>query len=83
MGTAQGGPRRAKVSSRLIGQTEKTIQAIKEVANDPASEGAPSFRGRTEVRGTRDGVDIEVIVGADGKTIILAYPTNAPRNPEK
>ena len=62
---------------------EKAIEAVTEVANDPASERGPSYRGRTVVHGTREGVDIEVIVGADGKTIINAYPTNVPRNPNK
>ena len=61
---------------------EKAIEAVKEVASDPASEHVPSYKGRTEVNGTRDGVDIKVIVGADGKTIINAYPTNVPRNPK-
>ncbi|GAC1340459.1 MAG: hypothetical protein NVS2B1_00120 [Bradyrhizobium sp.] len=59
---------------------DKAAQAIKDVANDPASVRVPAAQGRTEVRGTRDGVDIKVIVGADGKTIVTAYPTNVPRN---
>jgi hypothetical protein len=29
----------------------------------------------------RDGVDIEVIVGEDGRTIVTAYPTGRTRNP--
>lgn len=57
------------------------IDAIKDVANDPASGRSAAGRGRTYVNGTRDGVDIEVIVGADGKTIVTGYPTNTPRNP--
>jgi hypothetical protein len=35
------------------------------------------------VNGTRDGVDIEVLIGRDGKAIITAYPTNIPRNEER
>lgn len=60
---------------------EKVIDAIKDVANDPASVRTPAGRGRTYVDGTRDGVEIRVIVGADGKAIVTAYPNNVPRNP--
>jgi hypothetical protein len=59
---------------------DKTVQAIKDIANDPASVRVPAAQGRTEVRRTRDGVDIKVIVGADGRSIVTAYPTNLPRN---
>lgn len=62
---------------------EKVIDAIKDVANDPASVRTPADKGRTAVEGTRDGVDIRVIVGADGKAIVTAYPTNVPRNPRR
>ena len=54
---------------------EKTIEAIKDVANDPASVRTPADGGRTSVDGTRDGVDIRVIIGRDGKAIVTAYPT--------
>ena len=57
------------------------IDAIKDVANDPASVRRPADRGRTAAEGTRDGVDIRVIVGADGKAIVTAYPIYTPRNP--
>ena len=55
---------------------EKTIEAIKDVANDPASVRTPADGGRISVEGTRDGVDIRVIIGRDGKAIVTAYPTN-------
>lgn len=55
---------------------EKTIEAIKDVANDPASVRTPADGDRTSVDGTRDGVDIRVIIGRDGKAIVTAYPTN-------
>ena len=55
---------------------EKTTEAIKDVANDPASVRTPADGGRTSVDGTRDGVDIRVIIGRDGKAIVTAYPTN-------
>ena len=62
---------------------EKVIDAVKDVANDPASVRTPADRGRTFVEGTRDGIGIRVIVGADGKAIVTAYPTNVPRNPRR
>ena len=55
---------------------EKTTEAIKDVANDPASVRTPADGGRASVDGTRDGVDIRVIIGRDGKAIVTAYPTN-------
>lgn len=53
---------------------------ISDVATDPASATKPARGGRTAVQGTRDGVDIEVIVDSTGR-IITGYPTNVPRNP--
>ena len=43
---------------------DKVVEAIKDVANDSASDRVPADGGRTIVKGTRDGVDIEVIIGA-------------------
>lgn len=59
---------------------EKAIEAVKDVANDPSSVRTPADGGRTSVEGTRDGVDIRVIIGRDGKAIVTAYPTNTPPN---
>lgn len=59
---------------------EKIAGEISDVATDPDSTSEPGRRGRTLVRGTRDGVDIEVVVEADGR-IVTGYPTNTPRNP--
>jgi filamentous hemagglutinin len=59
------------------------------VATDPSI--IPTFgkNGNMILRGTRDGIDIEVILakpGGWGKTpeggIVTAYPTNVPRNPK-
>ena len=61
---------------------DQAVEAITDVANDPASTRVPGFKGRTRVLGTRSGVHIEVVVGADGKTIITGYPTNVPRGSE-
>jgi len=59
------------------------IDAIMDVANDKNSVRSRAGRDRTFVNGTRDGVDIEVVIDADGKTVVTAYPTNVPRNPRK
>lgn len=66
----------------------KIEQVIKEVANDPASSAAPRNDGRLNVRGTRDGIDLLVILqGAEpGRNyqrfeVITAYPMNIPPNP--
>jgi Bacterial EndoU nuclease len=61
---------------------DKIISEIEDVANDPNSKRQPSYAGRTEIHGTREGVDIEIILGGDGKTIVTAHPTNLPRNPK-
>ena len=53
---------------------------ISDVATDPASSRAPGRGGREVVRGTRGGIDIEVIVEPNGR-IVTGYPTNVPRNP--
>ena len=57
---------------------EKTIEAILDVANDPASTRYPGRKGKTIVEGTRDGVDIRIIIDKTGKSIVSAYPTNVP-----
>lgn len=62
---------------------EKVIDAVEDVANDPASVRTPADRGRTAIEGTRDGIGIRVIVGVDGKAIVTAYPANVPRNPRR
>lgn len=59
---------------------EKIAGEISDVATDPSSSRAPAGRGRSIVRGTRDGIDIEVIVEPGGR-IVTGYPTNVPRNP--
>ncbi len=53
---------------------------ISDVATDPASSRSPGRGGREVVRGTRGGIDIEVIVEPNGR-IVTGYPTNVPRNP--
>ncbi len=53
-----------------------------DVANDPASVRKPAEGGRTKVMGTRDGVEIEVIIGRDRKAIVTAYPAEAESEKE-
>lgn len=62
---------------------DKIIHEISDIATDPKSTVKRSSNGRTEVTGTRDGVDIKVILGnsAEGGNIITGFPTNLPRNP--
>jgi hypothetical protein len=59
---------------------DKIIAAIEDVANSPASIRTLGRDNRTVVDGTREGVNIRVIIGSDGRTVITGYPTNAPRN---
>jgi Bacterial EndoU nuclease len=59
---------------------DKILTEISDVATDPKSKRVPSWGGREIVTGTRDGIDIKVIV-KDGNRIITGYPTNVPQNP--
>jgi Bacterial EndoU nuclease len=54
---------------------------ISDVATDPDSTRTPGRDGRTVVKGTRDGVDIRVIIDRNGR-IVTGFPTNQPRNPK-
>lgn len=61
---------------------EKIIDSVVGVANDSSSSRGPrQGNGNVPVRGTRDGVDIEVIVNPGNNTIVTGYPTNVSRNP--
>jgi hypothetical protein len=63
---------------------DKIIAEIESVANDPASKrSSPDKEGRIEIEGSRDGVDILVVLSKDKRTIITAYPTNLPTNPPR
>jgi len=55
---------------------DQTIQAISDIANDSASNRHSGRKGRTIVKGTWDGVDIEIVIDRAGKNITTAYPTN-------
>ena len=58
---------------------DKIIKNLESVANDASSSRTPGRNGRTIIRGNRDGIDLEVIVGRNHE-IVTGYPTNVPRN---
>lgn len=60
---------------------DRIIAAILDVANDPASRRRVEADGRTVVTGTRDGVEMRVVVDRDGRSVVTGYPVNLPRNP--
>jgi RHS repeat-associated protein len=60
---------------------ERVMHEISDVATDPASVSNISGGGRTVVMGTRDGVDIKVVVDKNGSDIVTGHPTNLPRKP--
>ena len=62
----------------------KITGEISDVATDPKSTRTPGRGGRTIVQGTRDGVDITVVIesASRGGRIITGFPTNVPRNPK-
>jgi len=53
---------------------DKIIEEVESVANDPASRRTIQPNGRIRIEGTRDGVDIRVIIDADGASIRTAHP---------
>jgi hypothetical protein len=59
---------------------QKIKDKILDVASDSASSRTPSYAERTVIRGTRDGVNITVIIEPSGR-IVTGFPTNVPRNP--
>jgi hypothetical protein len=52
---------------------------ISDVATDPSSIFRTGRGGSTIITGTRNGVDIRVIIR--NGDIVTGYPTNLPRNP--
>jgi RHS repeat-associated protein len=57
---------------------EKIMHNISDIATDPKSR-VQKLGKTTIIEGSRDGVDIKVVV-RDGR-IVTGYPTNTPRNP--
>jgi len=62
---------------------DKIKGEVSDVATDPGSVRTTQPNGRIKIQGTRDGVDITVIVEPDGRggRIVTGFPTNTPRNP--
>jgi len=60
---------------------DEVISRVEEVANDPHSSRRNGRLGRAVVSGTCHGVDIEVVIEANGTQIVTGYPTNIRRNP--
>lgn len=56
------------------------MREISDVATDPAATRVPQG-SKTVVTGTRDGVDIRVIIDNASDEIVTGYPTNLPKNP--
>ena len=61
---------------------DQIIDTIIDIASDPASITRAGRGGRTIVEGTRDGIDVRVILESDG-SIVSGFPTNMPRNPRR
>ncbi|WP_160331237.1 DUF637 domain-containing protein [Burkholderia cenocepacia] len=57
---------------------------VSDIATDPAIAETVQSNGRIVKNGTRDGIDIRVVIEpvSKGGGIVTAYPTNVPRNPK-
>lgn len=80
-GPGRGIPGKSEFPSRW--SDRQVIKYISDIIKDPHSRwikqpGKPPFRWRIE--GTREGVDIRIIVEPQGQGVITAFPTNRPRN---
>jgi len=66
---------------------EKTLHEISDVATDPMSRVGTARGGAEKFSGTRDGIDIDVVMYPPSSRhfgkISTAYPTNTPRNPRR
>lgn len=62
---------------------DRVMHEISDVATDPLSTFSPGRGGRTIATGTRDGVDITVVLESPqrGGGIVTGFPSNVPRNP--
>nr|WP_256583454.1 EndoU domain-containing protein [Burkholderia singularis] len=61
----------------------KVMNAVSDIATDPAISEAVQANGRIVKNGTVDGIDIRVVIepSSKGGGIVTAFPTNIPRNP--
>ena len=61
---------------------EQILHHISDIATDPVAPSVVQPRtGNIKVTGTRDGIDITVILDPTGSRIITGFPTNVPKNP--
>ncbi|MBE9228795.1 EndoU domain-containing protein [Phormidium sp. LEGE 05292] len=81
-GPGRGIPGKSEFPARW--SDRQVIRYISDMIKDPNSRwikqpGRPPNRWRIE--GTREGVNIRIIVEPQGEGVITAFPTNRPRNP--
>ena len=75
-----GGPGKSPFPQSWSG--DRIMHEISDIATDPVAwRGAVPQGGRTVLTGTRDGVDIRVVVDTRTGEIVTGYPTNVARNP--
>lgn len=62
----------------------KIMDAVSDIATDPTIAETVQANGRIVKNGTRDGIDIRVVIepASKGGGIVTAFPTNVPRNPK-
>ena len=60
---------------------EQILHHISDIATDPGAPRVTQGNGNIKVTGTRDGIDITVILDPTGSRIVTGFPTNVPRNP--
>ena len=80
-GPGRGIPGKSEFPSRW--SDRQVINYISDIIKDPRSRWTqqPGKPVRWRIEGTRNGVDIRVIVEPQGEGVITAFPTNRPRNP--
>lgn len=57
---------------------------VSDIATDPSIPETVQSNGRVVKVGTRDGINIQVVIEPPNKGggIVTAFPTNVPRNPK-
>ncbi len=77
-----GGPGKSVFPENWSGT--KIMNAVSDIATDPSIPETVQANGRIVKNGTRDGIDIRVVIepASKGGGIVTAFPTNVPRNPK-
>ena len=62
----------------------KIMNTVSDIATDPSIPETVQANGRIVKNGSRDGIDIRVVIepASKGGGIVTAFPTNVPRNPK-